>query len=91
MANILDSILNFKINAGSKSVVGVDIGSSAIKIVQIKKEKGKAVLENYGELALGPSAGLEIGRATNLPQEKILAALKDLLQETKINATAGEA
>jgi len=89
MANILDSILNFKINAGSKSVVGVDIGSSAIKIVQIKKEKGKAVLENYGELALGPSAGLEIGRATNLPQEKILAALKDLLQETKINATAG--
>lgn len=89
MANFLDSILNFKINTGGKSVIGVDIGSSAIKIVQLKREKGKAVLENYGELALGPSAGLEIGRATNLPQEKILSAMRDLLQETKINATVG--
>lgn len=88
MANILDTILNFKIGGG-KSVVGIDIGSSAIKIVQLKKEKGKAVLENYGELALGPSAGLEIGRATNLPIEKVLSALKDLLEETKINATSG--
>ena len=35
-----------------KSVLGIDIGSSAIKIVQIKKKKGKAVLETYGELAL---------------------------------------
>ena len=89
MANIFDKILNLNIGGGGKSVVGIDIGSSAIKIVQIKKEKGKAVLENYGELALGPTAGLEVGRATNLPPEKILGAIKDLLQETKINATNG--
>lgn len=89
MANIFDKILNLNIGGGSKSVLGIDIGSSAIKIVQIKKDKGKAVLENYGELALGPTAGLEVGRATNLPPDKILGAIKDLLQETKINATYG--
>ena len=89
MANIFDKILNLNIGGGGKSVLGIDIGSSAIKIVQIKKDKGKAVLENYGELALGPTAGLEVGRATNLPPEKILGAIKDLLQETKINATYG--
>jgi type IV pilus assembly protein PilM len=89
MANIFDKILNLNIGSGGKSVVGIDIGSSAIKIVQIKKDKGKAVLENYGELALGPTAGLEVGRATNLPPEKIMGAIKDLLQETKINATHG--
>ncbi len=89
MANIFDKILNLNIGSGGKSVVGIDIGSSAIKIVQIKKDKGKAVLENYGELALGPTAGLEVGRATNLPPEKIMGAIKDLLQETKINATRG--
>lgn len=89
MANIFDKILNLNIGGGGKSVVGIDIGSSAIKIVQIKKDKGKAVLENYGELALGPTAGLEVGCATNLPPDKILGAIKDLLQETKINATYG--
>ncbi|MDO8573034.1 MAG: type IV pilus assembly protein PilM [bacterium] len=89
MSNIFDKILSFNVGGQGKSVAGIDIGSSAIKIVQIKKDKGKAVLENYGELSLGPSAGLEVGRATNLPQEKILGAIKDLLQETKINATYG--
>jgi len=66
-----------------KSVLGVDIGSSAIKIVQIKKKRGRAVLETYGELALGPYAGIEIGRSTNLPTEKIVEATKDIMREAK--------
>lgn len=65
------------------SVLGVDIGSSAIKVVQLKKKRGKAVLETYGELALGPYAGIEVGRATSLPAEKIIEALKDVLRESK--------
>ena len=65
------------------SVLGVDIGSSAIKIVQIKKKRGKAVLETYGELALGPYGGTEIGRAVSLPAEKLVEAIKDLLREAK--------
>lgn len=67
----------------SSSVLGVDIGSSAIKIVQIKKKRGKAVLETYGELALGPYSGLEIGRSTSLTNEKIVEALRDILRESK--------
>jgi type IV pilus assembly protein PilM len=66
-----------------QSVLGVDIGSSAIKVVQIKKKRGKAVLETYGELALGPYSGIEVGRATNLPVEKIVDALRDILRESK--------
>lgn len=65
------------------SVLGLDIGSSAIKVVQIKKKRGRAVLETYGELALGPYAGMEIGRATNLPPEKIAEAVRDILREAK--------
>lgn len=67
-----------------QSVVGIDIGSSSIKVVQLKKKGGKAVLETYGELALGPYAGVEIGRATSLPNEKIAEALKDLLKEANV-------
>jgi len=72
----------------SPSVLGIDIGSSAIKIVQIKKKHGRAVLETYGELALGPYAGTEIGRATSLTNDKIIEALKDILHEAKTTTNA---
>ncbi len=68
------------------SVVGVDIGSSAIKMVQIRKKKGRAILETYGELALGPYAGIEIGRATSLPMEKVVQALRDIIREARIKS-----
>ncbi len=65
------------------SVIGVDIGSSAIKVVQIKKKRGRAVLETYGELALGPYAGIEVGRSANLAADKMVEAIKDILRESK--------
>lgn len=68
------------------SVIGVDIGSSAIKVVQIRKKRGRAILETYGALALGPYASVEVGRATNLPSEKIAEALTDLLREAKVSS-----
>lgn len=66
------------------SVLGVDIGSSSLKVVQLRKERGKAVLETYGELALGPYGGSEVGQATNLSAEQVTETLKDLLREAKV-------
>lgn len=66
------------------SVLGVDIGSSSLKVVQLRKDRGKAVLETYGELALGPYGGGEVGQATNLSAEQITETLKDLLREAKV-------
>lgn len=68
----------------SKSVIGVDIGSSSLKVVQLRREGETAVLETYGELALGPYAGGEVGQATNLPADKIAETLKDLLREANV-------
>jgi type IV pilus assembly protein PilM len=68
-----------------ESALGIDIGASSIKVVQLRRKGGKAVLETYGELALGPYAGVEIGRATQLAPDKIAEALRDLLKEA--NAT----
>ncbi len=67
---------------GGQSVLGIDIGSSSVKVVQLKKKAGKAVLETYGELSLGSYAGVEIGRATSLPTDKIIQALRDVLKES---------
>lgn len=71
-----------------KSVVGVDIGSSSLKVVQLRKEKGQAVLETYGELALGPYGGSEVGQSTNLSAEQVTETLKDLIREAKVTTTS---
>lgn len=61
-------------------VLGIDIGSSSIKLVQLKKQGGKAVLETYGEIALGPYSGTDLGRATVLSADKLSEAVRDLLK-----------
>lgn len=71
------------------NVIGIDIGSSAIKIVQLAKVHGKAVLKTYGSLALGPYAGVTIGQATNLPPEKIGEVIIDLIKEGNMTTTKG--
>jgi type IV pilus assembly protein PilM len=68
----------------TKSALGVDIGTSSIKIVQLRREKGRVILETYGAIALGPYAGVEVGRATALPAEKISEALKDVIREANV-------
>ncbi|QQR49923.1 type IV pilus assembly protein PilM [Candidatus Nomurabacteria bacterium] len=73
-------------SSGNKgeSVVGIDIGSSAIKVVQLRRKGAKAILETYGALALGPYAGVEVGHTTNLPPDKLSLALTDVLREASI-------
>lgn len=64
--------------------LGIDIGPSAIKVVQLRLENEKILLETYGEIALGPYAGLEPGQAVALGDEKILQALEDLFKVAKV-------
>jgi len=70
------------------NAVGIDIGSSSIKVVEIKRKGGKAMLETYGAIALGPYADLDIGRVTNLPIEKIVEALKEVLKQSGVTTTS---
>ena len=67
--------------------VGVDIGTSSIKIIQIKKEGGRAVLDTYGALALGQyGEGGMVGQVTILDAETLSTALKDVIKETNITS-----
>jgi type IV pilus assembly protein PilM len=88
MPNPLQSILGSFFKKEEASVLGVDLGSSSIKVVQLKRKKGRAVLETYGEIALGPYNNNEIGRSTNLPIEKLAQALKDLVKESNVTTTS---
>lgn len=68
----------------STSVLGIDIGTSSIKVVQLRRERGRVILETYGAIALGPYAGQEIGRATALGADKLTEALKDVIREANV-------
>ncbi len=85
-SNPLEGILGkfsglFK-SSGGGSAIGIDIGASAIKIVQIKKERGRAILETYGSLSLGPYAEGQVGQVVPIAEEQLVAALGDLLKES---------
>lgn len=84
--NDLKSMLSSLLGGKKDNVsVGIDIGTSSIKVVQIKKEGGRAVLDTYGALALGGYAeGGAVGQVTNLDAEVLAKALTDVLAETHI-------
>lgn len=84
--NILASI--FKKEAPN-SVLGIDIGSSSIKVVQVKKSHGKALLETYGALSLAPYVGGEVGQVVNLNTDQISQALTDILKEANTTTKVG--
>jgi type IV pilus assembly protein PilM len=87
MDNLFKDIFsNFKVfgDGSSKNAVGIDIGSSSIKVVEIKTKNKKATLVTYGMIGLGPYDNLEVGQITNLPVEKITEALKETLKQSGI-------
>jgi type IV pilus assembly protein PilM len=87
MSNLFTNIFSSfsKAGKGSGSAIGIDIGSSSIKVVEIKKKGAKAVLETYGAIALGPYADMEAGRVTNLPVEKVVTALGEVLKQSGVD------
>lgn len=71
------------------SFLGIDIGTSSVKIVQLRASHGAAILETYGEIALGPYGGQPIGKAVKLTPEKTAEALMDLMKEANVTARTG--
>ncbi len=88
MDNPLKKIFSGFGGGADSSAVGIDIGSSAIKVVEIKRKGGRAILETYGAIALGPYGSLDVGRVTNLPVEKLAEALKEVLKQSGVVSTS---
>lgn len=78
----------FASNKFKDDALGIDIGSSSIKVVQLKKKGGKAVLQTYGVLSLGPYGKTDIGAVTNLQTEDIARALLDVIKESNVTTNS---
>src|SRR3989344_6479131 len=71
------------------SVIGLDIGSSSVKVIQLRKEKGRVILETYGELSTGPYADKAVGQAVTLAPAQLALLIKDLFKEANITTKIG--
>lgn len=68
------------------SVLGIDIGASSAKVVQLRASRGVAILETYGEIALGPYANMPVGKVVRLEPEKLSQVLTDVMKEANVTA-----
>lgn len=73
----------------AKSFLGVDIGSSAIKIVELKKDQGRIALQTYGEVALGPYANQPVGARVQADPDMLAQALIDVMAEAHVTTPMG--
>ena len=69
-----------------ESCVGIDIGTYAIKVLQIKKDVNQIHLETYGDLEMAAYDALPPGSITQIGEEKMVKAIKDLLLAAKVSA-----
>lgn len=72
----------------SRRVVGIDIGSSSMKVVEVQERDDVLSLTTYGELQLGPYADQEIGQSVVLDTKKEQQALIDIMRESAVKATS---
>jgi Tfp pilus assembly PilM family ATPase len=89
LPHILENIIGL-VSKKEESVLGIDVGGSTIKIVQVSKKNGQAILETYGEVALGPYTDVDIGRSVRLPVETLAVALKDVIRESRKDIVKSE-
>lgn len=73
------------------SFVGIDIGLSSVKVVQLRKEEERAILETYGQLKSGAylqhiDASAAYGGFLRYLDDDIAGMLGDVLREAKVTS-----
>lgn len=65
----------------NKQLLGLDIGSSAIKLVQMKEHKGKFMLQKFGMKPLEPEVIVD---GTVMDAGRVVMAIKELISEMNV-------
>jgi len=64
-----------------RQLVGLDIGSSAIKVAQLKESKGRYFLQKFGVKPLEPEVIVD---GTVMDEGRVVAAIRELFDEANI-------
>ncbi len=87
-SNILKAYSSKNQSRSINRVVGIDMGSSAIKIVELEDRSGIVTLVNYGELQTGPYADRKVGESVSLSVDAEKKALLEINQAAIVKATS---
>ncbi|MEX0917640.1 MAG: type IV pilus assembly protein PilM [Candidatus Paceibacterota bacterium] len=74
---------------GQSKTVGIDVGSSSVKVVEIEETEQALTLRTYGELQLGPYGNAALGDSVVLDQKKRIEAIVDVIREAGVTSTKG--
>lgn len=85
----LFSSVQDKASSGAQVTVGIDLGSSSVKVVEIEETERALTLRTYGELQLGPYEGAPLGDMVQLSQKKRIESIVDVMRESGANARKG--
>lgn len=89
LSNIFSNLKKTSEKTNSGSVVGIDVGGSAVKVVEIEETPKTIMLRTYGELQLGPYAEKALGEVVVLDPLKKMEAITDVLREAGVNSKEG--
>lgn len=71
------------------SVVGIDIGHSTIKVVELEQSQEAPILKTYGEIQVGPYADQPVGASVEMDNDVLAKGIVDVLRESGVTATHG--
>lgn len=71
------------LSGGQSDFFGLDIGTSALRVVQLKKKEGKNELVHYGQLAITPAAA---AAATPADKQALSQAITQVVKQAGISA-----
>lgn len=71
----------FSMLTPKRQLVGLDIGSSGIKLVQLKESRGRYVLQKFGFKPLEPEVIVD---GTVMDEGRVVSAIKELFEETNV-------
>ena len=69
----------FSLFTPKRQLVGLDIGSSGIKLVQLKENRGRYILQKFGFKPLEPEVIVD---GTVMDEGRVVSAIKELFEET---------
>jgi len=87
MKTLTDLVSTLFAKAPDKNrVVGIDIGSSSMKVVEVQNRNNILTLTTYGEIQLGPYTNHAVGESVTLDAKQEQQALVDILRESAVKA-----
>ena len=71
------------------SAVGIDIGRSSIKVVELEQSEQAPILKTYGEIQVGPYAEQPVGASVEPDNDILKKSIVDVLRESGVGASNG--